>query len=114
MIADCPLPQVPFCPPKPSTQKVYIPKSKYEENMKCLHEMEVHTDVVIVAGGREKESKSFCAHKFLLAAAVPSMYKLFTMDLSSDVPSRRASDSSIVSFIFFLIKLNLGTQTNRA
>ncbi|KAG1686692.1 Rho-related BTB domain-containing protein 2 [Nymphon striatum] len=90
--------QVPFCPPKPPEPEIYVPESRFESNKRHLSDMQTYTDVIIVAE-QDKKQNNFYAHKFFLAAAVPSMYKLFNLDLSSDVATseRRASDSSIVS-----------------
>ncbi|CAM1326038.1 RHOBTB1 (predicted) [Pycnogonum litorale] len=95
-----PLLQVPYCPPKHQSPEIFVPPSIFERNIQRLLDMQAFTDVIIVAGC-EKGARSFRAHKFLLAAAVPSFYKLFMMDLSSEIPTleRRASDSSIVSAI---------------
>ncbi|XP_058802582.1 rho-related BTB domain-containing protein 1 isoform X2 [Phymastichus coffea] len=87
-----PLLQAPFCPPKPLPPEVTLAPSTYEENIKSLWTRLDKTDVALVAGGQ-----SFNAHRCFLAAASPTFYRLFTMELIQEYTPRSSSESSMVS-----------------
>ncbi|XP_022918311.1 rho-related BTB domain-containing protein 1 [Onthophagus taurus] len=83
-----PLLQAPFQPPPPPKPEVVIPTSIFHENARQLWLDRSHVDVLLVAG-----PVAFPAHRFLLSAASPVLYRLLTADLMA----RSTSDSSMVS-----------------
>lgn len=89
-----PLIQIPFCPPQPPPPELSVPPSQFEEDMFALFQSQIYTDVIFLAG-----KVGFSAHKAVLAAVCNTFYKLFTMDLSSEIlpGCRSTSDSSMIS-----------------
>ncbi|XP_014252585.1 rho-related BTB domain-containing protein 1 isoform X2 [Cimex lectularius] len=87
-----PLLQVPFCPPKPKARPVQVCPSTFDDSMRWLLNNLPHSDVVFVAG-----SVYLPAHRFMLAAASPSLLRLLCTDLTGELNTRSASESSMVS-----------------
>ncbi|KAK9737577.1 BTB/POZ domain [Popillia japonica] len=83
-----PLLQAPFKPPPPPKPEVIIPSSTFQENACQLWLDRSHVDVLLVTG-----PVAFPAHRFLLSAASPVLYRL----LNADLMARSTSDSSMVS-----------------
>ncbi|KRT80845.1 BTB domain-containing protein [Oryctes borbonicus] len=83
-----PLLQAPFKPPPPPKPEVMVPPSSFQENACQLWLDRSHVDVLLVAG-----PVAFPAHRFLLSAASPVLYRL----LNADLMARSTSDSSMVS-----------------
>lgn len=83
-----PLLQAPFKPPPPPKPEVLEPSSTFIENTRQLWLDRAHADVLLVSG-----PVGFPAHRFVLAAASPALYRLLTADLMA----RSTSDSSMVS-----------------
>lgn len=83
-----PLLQAPFKPPPPPKPEVHVPPSNFGEHARQLWMDRAHADILLVAG-----SVGFTAHRFVLAAASPAMFRLLTLDLIA----RSTSDSSMVS-----------------
>lgn len=65
--------------------------STYDESILWLFHAQAHTDVIFVAG-----SVGFSAHRFILAAASPALHRLFCTDLTGELNTRSASESSMV------------------
>lgn len=84
--------QAPYCPPKPRVPEVHVASSSYEDSLQWLLHSQAHADVILVAGAR-----GFSAHRFLLAAASPALTRLLCTDLTSELSTRSASESSMVS-----------------
>ncbi|XP_075228582.1 rho-related BTB domain containing [Lycorma delicatula] len=87
-----PLLQAPYCPPKPRSPEMHVSVSTYDESIMWLFHTQAHTDVIFVAG-----SVGFSAHRFILAAASPALHRLFCTDLTGELNTRSASESSMVS-----------------
>ncbi|GJQ75997.1 RhoBTB [Trypoxylus dichotomus] len=83
-----PLLQAPFKPPPPPKPEVMVPPSTFQDNACQLWLDRSHVDVLLVAG-----PVAFPAHRFLLSAASPVLYRL----LNADLMARSTSDSSMVS-----------------
>ncbi|XP_065339074.1 rho-related BTB domain-containing protein 1 isoform X3 [Cloeon dipterum] len=91
-----PLLQVPFCPPPPARLEVSMVSSLFEEHMGVLLTQQAHTDVVFVAG-----SVGFVAHRFLLAAASPSLHRLFcSADPVCELAAARSSSETSLASTF--------------
>jgi len=87
--------QEPFCPPRSSLPEPSVSVSCYYDDMAKLFEDSALSDVIFVCG-----SVGFSGHKFLLSSVSPLLNRLFTMDLSSDLPTRSNSDTSLASSFF--------------
>lgn len=87
-----PLLQAPYCPPKPSARPVQVCASTFDDSLRWLLNNLPHTDVVFVTG-----STCIAAHRFMLAAASPSLQRLLCTDLTGELNTRSASESSMVS-----------------
>lgn len=83
-----PLLQAPFKPPPPLKPEIHVPPSSFAEQARQLWMDRAHADILLVAG-----PVGFPAHRFILAAASPALYRLLTLDLIA----RSTSDSSMVS-----------------
>ncbi|KAB7504651.1 Rho-related BTB domain-containing protein 1 [Armadillidium nasatum] len=90
-----PMPQVPFCPPKPKMIEPIVLPSSMAEDLHLLYQSGAFTDLILVAG-----NTVVCAHRFILAAASTAFHKVLMMDLSECITNRRSSDSSMVSGTF--------------
>ncbi|KAL7299662.1 hypothetical protein TKK_0007421 [Trichogramma kaykai] len=94
-----PLPQAPFCPPKPRAPELHLAPSSYEDNLAALWQSLEHTDVVLVCtDGSGNNNDAFEAHRCILAAASPAFHRLFTVDVINNQQQvgtpRSSSDSS--------------------
>ncbi|KAG8248059.1 Rho- BTB domain-containing protein 1 [Homalodisca vitripennis] len=87
-----PLLQAPYCPPKPRPPEIHVSPSTYEESLHWLFHTQAHADVIFVAG-----AVGFSAHRFILAAASPALHRLLCTDLTGELSTRSASESSMVS-----------------
>lgn len=87
--------QEPFCPPRPSMPEPAVCASSYYEDLLRLFVDSALSDVIFVCG-----SVGFSGHKFLLSSVSPLLHRLFTMDLSSDLPTRSNSETSLASSNF--------------
>uniref|UniRef100_A0A146MA20 Rho-related BTB domain-containing protein 1 n=2 Tax=Lygus hesperus TaxID=30085 RepID=A0A146MA20_LYGHE len=87
-----PLLQAPYCPPKPVARPVQVCASTFDDSLRWLLTNLPHTDVIFVVG-------TICipAHRFMLAAASPSLQRLLCTDLTGELNTRSASESSMVS-----------------
>ncbi|XP_054265747.1 rho-related BTB domain-containing protein 1-like isoform X1 [Macrosteles quadrilineatus] len=91
-----PLLQAPYCPPKPRPPEVHVSASTYEDSLHWLFHTQAHADVIFVAG-----AVGFSAHRFVLAAASPALHRLLCTDLTGELNTRSASESSMVSVSTF-------------
>ncbi|XP_073969852.1 rho-related BTB domain containing isoform X3 [Rhodnius prolixus] len=87
-----PLLQAPYCPPKPVARPVQVCASTFDDSLRWLLNNLPHTDVVFVAG-----SVCLPAHRFMLSSASPSLQRLLCTDLTGELSTRSASESSMVS-----------------
>eukprot|EP00092_Neocalanus_flemingeri_P023709 GFUD01025714.1.p1 GENE.GFUD01025714.1~~GFUD01025714.1.p1 ORF type:complete len:574 (+),score=111.78 GFUD01025714.1:98-1819(+) len=87
--------QEPFCPPRPTMPGPAVSASIYYEDLLRLFEDSALTDVIFVCG-----SVGFSGHKFLLSSVSPLLHRLLTMDISSDLPTRSNSETSLASSNF--------------
>lgn len=71
--------QEPFCPPQPLPPILSVPPSNFEIDLVSLLQSQAYTDVIISVG-----KAALCCNKVVLAAASRELYRLFTMDLSSN------------------------------
>eukprot|EP00095_Tigriopus_kingsejongensis_P009866 maker-scaffold757_size101632-snap-gene-0.20 protein:Tk09866 transcript:maker-scaffold757_size101632-snap-gene-0.20-mRNA-1 annotation:"hypothetical protein DAPPUDRAFT_225906" len=85
--------QEPFCPPRPNLPSPELMASGFQADRQVLFDQAVFTDVILVCG-----SVGFSAHRFILAAASPSLYKILTTDYSQEPPATRcSSETSLMS-----------------
>lgn len=83
-----PLLQAPFKPPPPPKPEVHVPPSSFADHARQLWMDRGLSDIVLIAG-----TIGFPAHRFIIAAASPALFRLLTVDLVA----RSTSDSSMVS-----------------
>jgi Rho-related BTB domain-containing protein 1/2 len=79
---------------------VTVTSSLFDEHMGVLMSQKAHTDVVFVAG-----SVGFVAHRFMLAAASPSLQRLLCSaePMSELSGARSSSEASIVSTLQYCV-----------
>ncbi|KAL1137900.1 hypothetical protein AAG570_009595 [Ranatra chinensis] len=87
-----PLLQSPYCPPKPVSRPAQVMASTFDDALRWLFTAQPHTDVIFLAG-----PVALTAHRFMLAAASPSLQRLLCTDLTGELSTRSASESSMVS-----------------
>lgn len=84
--------QEPFCPPKPGLPGVIIHHSTFNQDILHLFQDSGMMDVIFLCG-----SVGFSGHRFILASVSRLFYRLFNLDLSSDLIPRSSSETSLVS-----------------
>nr|XP_024219309.1 rho-related BTB domain-containing protein 1 [Halyomorpha halys] len=82
----------PYCPPRPTARPVQVCASTFDDSLRWLLNHLPHTDVIFVAG-----TTCLPAHRFMLASASPSLQRLLCTDLTGELNTRSASESSMVS-----------------
>ncbi|KAK2710218.1 rho-related BTB domain-containing protein 1-like isoform X2 [Artemia franciscana] len=90
-----PILQAPFCPPRPKLPNITISPTHFYEDVANMYARQSFTDVVFIVGG-----VGLPAHRFYLASASTSFYKLLVgTDSSLELGTRSSSDSSMVSSV---------------
>ncbi|BES96792.1 Rho-related BTB domain-containing protein 1 2 [Nesidiocoris tenuis] len=87
-----PLLQAPYCPPKPIARPVQVCASTLDDSLRWLLNNLPHTDVIFVVG-----AACIPGHRFMLAAASPTLQRLLCTDFTGELNTRSASESSMVS-----------------